>query len=112
MCNGQIKNQTGFKMCILFLYFNIVSKTKMSEADIVPNLAPISSTDQSNTTNVAPTTEVSAGSKRLHVTNLPFRIRDSDLHEMFVVNIHREMCRKCARFFAAKIFYSILIEIW
>ncbi|CAB4011636.1 RNA binding fox-1 homolog 2-like isoform X6 [Paramuricea clavata] len=56
-----------------------------SEADILPNSAPISSTDQSNTGNMSinTTTEVSAGSKRLHVTNLPFRIRDSDLQEMF-----------------------------
>jgi hypothetical protein len=64
----------------------------MSEADIVytreADSTPISSTDQSNTesTTNAPATEVSAGLKRLHVTNLPFRIRDSDLQDMFGVN--------------------------
>lgn len=57
----------------------------MSEADVISTLAPISSTDESNTGSIiATTTEVSVGSKRLHVTNLPFRIRDTDLHEMFV----------------------------
>jgi hypothetical protein len=71
-----------------------MSETELtdSKCGILPNTTPISSTDQTNegsTNTVAPPTElteVSAGSKRLHVTNLPFRIRDSDLQEMFGVN--------------------------
>ena len=68
-----------------------------TEADdnIPPNTTPISSTYQTNVgspTTVPPLTteltEVSAGSKRLHVTNLPFRIRDSDLQEMFGVRLN------------------------
>ena len=62
----------------------------MSEADVVSvvtTTAPISSAEQPNSGNpiTSQTTEVSVGSKRLHVTNLPFRIRDSDLNEMFGV---------------------------
>ncbi|XP_046854653.1 RNA binding protein fox-1 homolog 1-like isoform X2 [Xenia sp. Carnegie-2017] len=53
----------------------------MSETSPIPSSAPISSVDQSTTNSTA--TEVSSGSKRLHVTNLPFRIRDNDLHDMF-----------------------------
>jgi hypothetical protein len=80
-----------------------------SEADILPNSAPISSIDQSNTGNMSiTTTEVSAGSKRLHVTNLPFRIRDSDLQEMFGVNCRTESYPGGARFFDKRV---ILLKI-
>ena len=59
-----------------------------TDTDTPPETTPISSTDQTNLASptAVPATEVSAGSKRLHVTNLPFRIRDSDLQEMFGVN--------------------------
>ncbi|XP_028395526.1 RNA binding protein fox-1 homolog 3-like [Dendronephthya gigantea] len=61
----------------------------MSEVESqLPNPAPISSADQpstetTTTISTPPATEVSVGLKRLHVTNLPFRIRDNDLHDMF-----------------------------
>ncbi|XP_066915774.1 RNA binding protein fox-1 homolog 1-like [Clytia hemisphaerica] len=68
-------------------------------------ISPLLSQSELSLTATAPvsTATINDGPKRLHVTNLPFKVRDTELRNMFA-----KIALSCVLFFSFKIYGSVL----